>query len=262
MKFYISVDAEGITGISTWTEAADDANEKAKLQMTKEVLAACEGALKMGADEIVVKDAHGLGKNIMHEMLPKQVKLISGWSNHPFNMVEGLDESFDGVIFVGYHSDALSNGSNLAHTLAPHKIKGIWLNEQPASEFLIYAYCAHVLKVPVVMVSGDGALVRTVRKFDAKIATVAVQEGFGGATISIHPDLAAERIEKAVMQGISDLGKYMIYEEETYTLKVSFSDHQDAYKYSFYPGVQQCDEHTISYTSTDYMDILSLLLFM
>lgn len=262
MKIYISADVEGVTGVSTWTEAADDASEMARLQLTKEVVAACEGALQMGVDEIVVKDAHGNGKNIIPHMLPKQVKLISGWSNHPFNMVEGLDESFDGVVFIGYHSDALSNGSNLAHTLSPTRIRGIWINEQPASEWTIYTYCAHMLKVPVIMVSGDGALIRKVRQMDAQIATVAVQEGFGGATISIHPEVATQRIEKAVMQGITNLGKYMIQEEETYTLKVAFTQHQDAYKYSFYPGAWQVDEYTIGYSSTNYMDLLTLLLFM
>ncbi|MGL4736513.1 MAG: M55 family metallopeptidase [Cellulosilyticaceae bacterium] len=262
MKIYISADVEGITGVSTWAEATDDACEQARLQLTKEVVAACEGAIQMGADEIVVKDAHGNGKNIIPHMLPKQVKLIAGWSNHPFNMVEGLDESFDGVIFVGYHSDALSNGSNLAHTLAPDRIRGIWLNEQPASEWTLYTYCAHMLQVPVVMVSGDGELIRNVRKMDTQIATVAVHEGFGGATVSIHPDLAVERIEKAVMQGIANLGKYIIQEEESYTLNVAFRSHQDAYKYSFYPGAWQVDEYTIGYTSTNYMDVLTLLLFM
>lgn len=262
MKIYISVDVEGITGISTWEEAADQASEKACIQMTKEVCAACEGALKMGADEIIVKDAHGYGKNIIHEMLPKQVKLISGWSNHPYNMVEGLDETFDGVILLGYHSDALSNGSTLAHTLSPGKIRGVWINDEPASEYLIYSYCAHMLKVPVIMVSGDGALIRKVRQMDSQIATVAVQEGFGGANISIHPEVALERIEKAVMKGINNIGKFLITEEENYTLKVAFKEHQEAYKYSFYPGVEQIDEYTISYTSPQYIDLLTLLLFV
>lgn len=262
MKIYISADVEGVTGVSTWAQAADDACELTKIQLTKEVVAACEGALQMGADEIVVKDAHGNGKNIVPHMLPKQAKLISGWSNHPFNMVEGLDESFDAVILIGYHSDALSNGSNLAHTLSPTRIRGIWINEQPASEFTIYTYCAHMLKVPVIMVSGDGALIRKVRQLDAEIATVAVHEGFGGATVSIHPELAVERIEKAVMEGISKLGKYMIQEEETYTLKVAFATHQEAYKYSFYPGAWQMDEYTIGYSSSNYMDLLILLLFV
>ena len=44
--------------------------------MTLEVKAACEGAIKAGAEEIWVKDAHDSGRNIDHNLLPKNTKLI------------------------------------------------------------------------------------------------------------------------------------------------------------------------------------------
>ena len=46
-------------------------------------MAACEGALAAGATQIVVRDAHGSGRNILQEHLPKQAQLIRGWSGHP-----------------------------------------------------------------------------------------------------------------------------------------------------------------------------------
>ncbi|MGL5675540.1 MAG: M55 family metallopeptidase [Cellulosilyticaceae bacterium] len=263
MKLFISADIEGITGISTWEEAANAPNHEAKERMTKEVAAACKGAIEAGVREIVIKDAHGDGKNLLYPLLPRIAKLISGWSNHPYNMVEGLDDTFDGIAFIGYHSHATSNASPLAHTLDPRSIRGIYINDKPASEFLIYAYAATMIGVPIVAVSGDGGLVREVRQWDEKIAAVAVQEGFGGGIVSIHPEVALERIEKAVKTGVEQLASTQLRTmPEVFNLKIVFKRHQDAYKYSFYPGAKQIDEFTISYTSDDYMDILTFLLFI
>lgn len=266
MRIFITADIEGVTGISNWNMAADAPPYEARERMTKEVVAACKGAISAGALDFVIKDAHGEGNNLIPQLLPKNAKVMSGWSNHPYNMVEGLDDTFDGIIFIGYHSDGLSNTSPLAHTLFPNVIRGIYLNDQPASEFTLYAYVAYLLSVPIIVVTGDGGLVRQVNQFDDKIKTVAVQEGFGGGMVSIHPELATERIEKTVKQSLIDLKTVgwtsSVTIPEVFNLKVVFNKHQDAYKYSFYPGVRQIDEFTISYTSDNYMDILTLLLFM
>ena len=47
MKVYISADIEGVTNVTNWdeTELYHDAHAAAKKQMTREVLAACRGAL-------------------------------------------------------------------------------------------------------------------------------------------------------------------------------------------------------------------------
>lgn len=67
MKVYISADIEGVTNVTNWdeTELYHDAHAAAKKQMTREVLAACRGALAAGAEEIVVKDAHDSARNII-----------------------------------------------------------------------------------------------------------------------------------------------------------------------------------------------------
>ena len=264
MRIYISADLEGITGVSAWKETLKGSGEyeRYRQQMTKEVAAACLGAMDAGADYILVKDAHEDGKNLLHHLLPQEVKMISGWSNHPYNMVEGLDNSFDGVLFIGYHSGGSSNGSPLAHTLSIERIRNVFINGKKADEFLIYAYAAHFIGVPVIMTSGDGELIRRVRNFDNHIKTVAVQEGFGGAIVSIHPDLAAARIRKAAKKAVENLVDFKIAFHESYELKIEFKKHQDAYKYSFYPGVQQIGEYTIQYNAASYMDILTLLMFI
>ena len=60
----------------------------------------------MGATQIVVKDGHGDASNIDPLQMPDYVKLIRGKSGHPYNMMWGIDESFDGVLYIGYHAPA------------------------------------------------------------------------------------------------------------------------------------------------------------
>ena len=265
MRVYISADMEGIAGISKWDETIKGKQdyERYREQMSREVAAACEGAIEAGADYILVKDAHEDGKNLLHELLPRNVKVISGWSNHPYCMVEGLDESFDAAIFIGYHCGAATNGSPLAHTLYPNRIKNITINGENADEFLIHAYACQMIGVPIAAVSGDGELMRRVRAFDSQIKTIALQEGFGGAMVSIHPDLAIERIRRGVKKSLTE-GEMKAEKKlpETFEMVIEFKNHAEAYKFSFYPNAEQINEYCMRYVSNQYMDLLTLMLFL
>lgn len=264
MRIYISADIEGVAGVSKWEETTKGNSdyENYRKQMTREVAAACEGAIEAGADYILVKDAHEDGKNLIHEMLPQNVKVISGWSHHPYSMVEGIDPHFDAALFIGYHCGSITNGSPLSHTLYPEKIRSMTINGEQADEFLIYAYACHMIGVPVKVVSGDGELMRHVREFDSEIKTIAVQEGFGGAMVSIHPDLAVERIKKGVKKALESEKTFKLKEPDTFEVKIEFVRHQDAYKFSFYPHVEQISEYGVRLVTKDYMDVLSLFLFL
>ncbi len=264
MRIYISADIEGISGITHWCETESDHPEYSNhaKQMSLEVAAACRGALKAGATEVIVKDAHEEGRNIIHKYLPKEIKLIRGWSNHPYSMVEGIDETYDAAIMIGYHAGAHSNGSPLSHTLDPTKVRNIKINDQDANEFLIHGYICHSLDVPVVAVTGDESLVLMVREFDPNISTLAVQKGFGRANISIHPELALERIEAIVQRGIENRNNCGIYKPEFFELEITYKKHTDAYRASFYPGVRQTGEFSIVYNTFYYRDLMSTLMFI
>ncbi|WP_010168299.1 M55 family metallopeptidase [Candidatus Epulonipiscium viviparus] len=261
MKIYISADIEGISSISTWQESDMKAPSEACARMTREVCAACEAAIEMGATEVLVKDAHGYGKNICHEDLPTQVKLMSGWANHPYNMVEGIDESYEGVVFLGYHSAASTPDSPLSHTLDTRLAK-VTLNGEIASEFLIYHTLTNSLNVPTLLVTGDGGIVREVSELDPNIEAVAVKEGFAGAMISNHPAMACKEIKEALKRGISKRDSIEMPMIDEFTLEVTFKEHKEAYKYSFFPHATQVNSHTIKIQSENYQDILTFLLFI
>jgi D-amino peptidase len=196
-KLYISADIEGVCGIADWkeTEIGEAQGAYFREEMTKEVRAACEAACEAGVEEIFVKDAHGSGRSIDPSALPENVRLMRAWTRDPYSMMAGLDASFGGVMFIGYHSGAGSDGNPLAHTMDSTNVH-ILINGELASEFLINAYTAASFGVPILLLSGDRQLCEGVRRFDPSIRTVAVSEGLGNASISINPALARRRIKE------------------------------------------------------------------
>jgi len=264
MKIYISADIEGVTGVTHWDETLKKETDYREFQeqMTAEVLAACTGALKAGAKEIYIKDAHDTGRNLIASRLPEQVKLIREWSKHPYSMMQELDESFNAVLMVGYHSAAASQTSPLSHTLTDN-FSSIKINGKPASEFLINSYTAGLAGVPVVFVSGDNGICDEALAFNERIWTVSVQEGIGASTVSIHPQVAVKKIEEGVEAALSkDITPLKIKLPPIFKVKIEFRSHISAYKASFYPGVTRLANKTIQFESKDYFEILRTLMFI
>lgn len=264
MKVFISADIEGVTGCTVWdeTDKGKDLYESYAKQMTLEVKAACEGANESGATEIMVKDAHDSGRNIDHNLLPKNTKLVRGWAGGLYSMVQELDESYDALIFIGYHSAAGRDTNPLSHTMTTG-LDYLKINGMLASEFLIHSYIAAFLKVSVVFLSGDKGLCEDTKSLNYNIETVAVKEGKGNSTISMHPDLALERIKDGVRDALNkDKTKCLIELPKEFIVEIRYKNHKDAFKGSTYPGVEKIDEYTIRFCSKDYMDVLRMMNFL
>ena len=265
MKIYISADIEGVTGVMHWneTEKSKPDFQEACEQMTKEVKAACEGAINVGVKEIWVKDAHETGRNIIASRLPQEAKLIRGWSEHPLLMVQELDKSFNALIMIGYHSYGSSSDNPLSHTLNPFELNYIKLNGQFASEFLIYSYAATTFDVPVIFISGDEGICKEAKKLNNNIKTVSVNKGVGNSVISIHPQLAVERIKKGVELALKrDINQCKIHLPAHFEVELSYKKHWKAFKTSFYPGMRQISSTNVFFESKNYYDVLRMLLFV
>jgi len=264
MKVYISADIEGITGITHWdeTEKSKSDYQKFAQQMTNEVKAACEGAINAGAKEIWIKDAHDTGRNIIAADLPQKIKLVRGWSEHPFSMVQELDKSFDALLMIGYHSFAGSNSNPLSHTLSSRTFNYIKFNGEYTSEFLIHSYAAATVGVPVVLVSGDEGICKEANKINKNIKTVAVNKGVGNSVISIHPRLAVEKIKEGVEFALKgDLNKCKVKLPDHFKIELSFRNHGRAFKVSFYPEMKQISSTNLVFETDNYFEVLRMLLF-
>ena len=263
MKVFISADIEGVTTTTTFNDCITSSAkyEYHCEQMTSEVIAACEGAIEAGATEIVVRDAHDNATNIDIKRLPKCVKLIRQWSGHPYSMVEGIDNTFDACMFVGYHSAASCSGNPLSHTIDSNPF-WIKINDCIASEFMIFSFVAAYEGVPTVFLSGDMQLCDDSATLHPKLVTVSVKKGVGASTASINPilacDLIRERTEKALKQ---DLKKALISLPQNFNAEICYKSHIDADKFSYFPGVQKISDTNITFSSSDYFEIVRFLKF-
>jgi len=154
LKVYISADMEGIGGVSTGVQTGSQGREYEKFRrlMTEEVNAAIAGAFDAGASEVLVSDSHGDGQNIDVELLDKRARLIRAWPR-PLGMMQGVDDSFGAVVFVGYHASEGQAAAIISHTFNGRTV--VKLNGVEVPEAGVSAAIAGDFGVPVVFVSGD-----------------------------------------------------------------------------------------------------------
>ena len=156
MKILIASDMEGVTGVTIWDQVTPGHVEYTRFRrlMTQDVNAAIRGAYDSGADEIIVADGHWNGSNIMVEELDPRARLNTG-SPSPFSMMQGIDESVDGVMFIGYHARNGTPNAILDHTWSSRTVANVWLNDILTGEYGLNGALAGHFGVPVIMVSGD-----------------------------------------------------------------------------------------------------------
>jgi len=260
MKIYISTDIEGITGIASWDETGKEhPNDYPwfQKQMTAEVSAAAQAAFDAGAKEVLIKDAHDSGRNLILDQLPEGVRVVRGWAGHPLSMIQELDESFDACMFVGYHSRAGQGSNPLAHTMSSARIARMTLNGKDMSEFYLHALAASYYGVPAVFVSGDEGLCAEVKEHNASIKTVATLRGEGNSVITQHPALSIKMIKQGVADALTgDLKQGMLEIPAELSFSIEFKKHQDAYRAAFYPGAEQIDPLTVGFKTDDYFEVM------
>src|SRR5262245_65143732 len=130
LKIYISADMEGVVGAVTGDQLGPQGFEYNRFRefMTEEVKAATEAAFEAGATEVVISDSHGNGENLLIEKLPKNVTIVRSWPR-PLMMMEGIDDTFDGVIFLGYHTSTTNMSGVRAHTISSARLADVRLND-------------------------------------------------------------------------------------------------------------------------------------
>jgi D-amino peptidase len=177
-------------------------------------------------------------------------------------MVQELDESFNALLMIGYHSRAGSGANPLAHTHSG-KIASLRINGHFASELLIHAHTAAYVNVPLVFVSGDEGICEEAALLIPEIKTLAVKRGLGDASVNVHPHFAIEKISEGVQNALQDdVSKCRLTLPEHFTVEINYKEHAVARKASFFPGAVLKQQHTIGFESEDYFEILRLFSFV
>ena len=99
MRVYISMDAEGISGIYKLAQVMPGHTEYdyARKLMAGDINAAVAGACDAGAENVFVCDAHNGGDNLHITDLDERTILCSG-ADRPFSMAEGAELGYDAAL--------------------------------------------------------------------------------------------------------------------------------------------------------------------
>jgi len=262
LKIFISADMEGVVGVVSDQQLGPGGFEYERFRalMTAEVNACIEAAREAGATEILIADAHGNGQNLLIERLPDDVMLVRSWPR-PMGMMEGIDSSFDGAIFLGYHASTANERGVRAHTFSSANVTAVRLNGMSMSEASVNAAIAGHFGVPVIMVSGDNVAVAETQVIigDVEGAVVKWARGFHSAQ-TLMPEAAYRVIRnrtKAAIGRIDEFEPYVL--EAPLRLELSLKHYRPVELLSYLPNVERVNSHTVRFVGQDILEVSKFL---
>ena len=181
MKFYIFCDIEGVASLTCWDEAhsANACYAPMAREMALEAAAAARGLFSGGADEVVIEDMHGDGCNIDCALLPRDARLLRGITHDIVGLTGIFDESYDGMLMVGFHDAASAPGNPTSHTMVSSRIFRLTVNGALWGEFEMYAHAAAYRGVPTLFASGDEGMCAAAARTVPGLLTVPTKSGHG-----------------------------------------------------------------------------------
>jgi len=265
LKIYISADMEGVVGAVTGEQLGPGGFEYQRFRefMTAEVNAAIDAARAAGATEFVISDSHGNGQNLLIDKLPDDVTVIRSWPRE-LSMMAGIDESFDGVIFIGYHASTANTRGVRAHTMSSANITSLRLNGMEMTEGSMAAAAAGHFGVPVIMISGDDVAVaeNQVLIGDIEGAVVKWAKGFHSAE-TLTPEAAYEVIRTRTMSAINRIEEFQPYILSTpIELELTLKNYTPVELLGYLPNVERINSHTIRFTGEDIIEVSNFLTFV
>ena len=260
MKVFISADIEGITGLVSWSHCGRPDGKHfdfpfARRMMTHDVNAAVRGARAAGATEIVIKDSHGTSKNLLIDELEAGVRLVSGHGAGIDGMMQGIDETFDAAMLVGYHAMAGTTAGILGQTITGggHRPR---INGISCGGIALTAGVAGWYGAPLVFISSDEAGCAEASERIFGIRTAAVKKGIGRYMGECkHPSETGPLIEETARESLihrSAVRPWLPSEPTTIAVEFNRSEEADMGAKLFF--AKRVDAYTLEVTFDSYLE--------
>jgi D-amino peptidase len=256
VKVYISVDMEGIGGVSHSdpTQRGDAGYPAAVALMVGEANAAIEGAFAGGATEVLVNDSHGGMFNLTPEDLDPRAVLLQG--QKPWSMVAGAGpgKGFEVALFVGYHTRAGHPTGTIAHTYSGAPTLTT-LQGRPVGESGINALPLGAWGVPVGLVCGDDQLALETEAWFPWAERVVVKSAVSRrAAASVHPSVARDRVragaERAVRRtAAGEMRPFIV--DPPITLEAEYANAGQADFAALVPGAERYGDRGVRIVTDD-----------
>lgn len=198
MRILISADMEGVTGVTSTADVVvgTDSWQRFRSLFTADVNACVRGLSEAGVTDVLINEAHSAQRNLLLERLDPPARMLTG-RHKPLSMMQGVDSGVDGVVFLGYHAGAGSEGV-LSHTYLESHLTGVWLDGVHASEGRLNAALAAEHAAPVLLVTGDDRTCADAADYAPDAERVAIKECVSRyAAICEPPERTATAIREA-----------------------------------------------------------------
>ena len=201
LKIYVNTDLEGVSGVFKFAQTREKdtpLNIQACEYFMGDVAAVVRGLRDGGATEVVVLDGHGSQAVLPHLMAPGAA-YVTGHPRPGVANLTGLDDSFAGMVMLGFHAMMGTPDGVLNHTQSSRSENRYWYNGVESGELAQSAAIAGHFGVPPIMVTGDEATCREAKAFFGNdIVTVAVKKGLARESAMLYP---FEETRKALYEG-------------------------------------------------------------
>lgn len=272
MKIYMHWDMEGVSGIFTrehvwfWEEGTREhiANEGRQL-LIDDVNSAVKAALESGVDKVIVCDTHRGGGNIeLHKMFsdPRITYHVKSRDTNG-RWMPGLDDTVDGLMLMGHHAKAGTEGEFLPHTWTT-EWADFRVNGQSVGEMGIEACYAGYWNIPPIMAQGTELACREAEELFPGIVTAGIKHAeshdlcSGLDTDSAH-HLIAQRVGEAIDKARSrQINPYKPALPMTVTIRMKKAELAETA--SKKPQVRRIDEYTVEGKVSRQCDVVKWII--
>lgn len=258
MRVFVSVDMEGCAGIvhREQTDPKGFDYELGRSAMVAEANAAVAGAFEAGATHVVVADGHGGNgmRNMRARDLDPRAQLVTG-SPRRLGQLDGIEEGFDALVMVGYHTRHGRAGV-LSHTTNGQAIGDLWINGRVVGEVGLNALLAGAYGIPTVLVTGDDRTAAEAAGDCPGCEAVAVKWARGRyAARGLHPDAACDLIRRGTVAGLARRASIAPVTTATpVEVRIRFKESGSAESAARMLGTALVDDDTVAFTAGDMVE--------
>ncbi|MDC3414401.1 M55 family metallopeptidase [Terrihalobacillus insolitus] len=264
MKLYLSVDMEGITGLPdhTYVDSHKLNYERGRRIMTQETNYVIDAAYTQGCEEVLINDSHSKMNNLLIDELHPDAYLITG-DVKPYSMVQGLDSSFAGAMFLGYHAKAAQPGV-MSHSMI-FGVRNFYINDKSVGELGLNAYVAGHFGVPLLMVAGDDKACEEAKALIPNITTAPVKQYISRSSAkSLTPKKAGELLQQQTQVALENKKNVEpLIPPKQPTLRIEFTNYGEAEWANLMPGTEmEPGTPTVKFEAKDILEAYQAMLVM
>lgn len=146
------------------------------LEMTRDIAAVVLALLHAGVKQIMVKDFHGTGYNLLPEYIDRRALVVSGYRRAPVPGIGAVD-GYQAALFIGLHA-AAGTGGFLAHTLSS-RLRRLEVNGRPLPEVALFAAAIAPYGLRPLFFSGDPLACRQATETIPGLSTYGIDKSRG-----------------------------------------------------------------------------------